>query len=231
MIEIVPAVLPKSFEDLKEHLERLRGAVRRVQVDVVDGVLARHKTWPYKDHSTFAKIVEDEHGLPLWEEFDFEFDLMIKDPLAHALEYVRAGASRIVLHSDSDAAAEALTQLLSWREEQESFTVRVGVAIPASAQPEVLEPFEAQFDFVQVMGIERIGRQGEPLDKHALYLVERLRKRYPELPVQVDGGVKLENAQALAQAGATTLIVGSAIFGQDDPKAAYAALVAEANRV
>ncbi len=80
------------------------------------------------------------------------------------------------------------------------------------------------------MGIEKVGFQGEPFDKHAIYLVERMRRRYPELIIQVDGGVSLENANALAKAGASRLIVGSAIFGEDDPIAASKALQVEANR-
>lgn len=233
-IEILPAVLPKSFKDLKEHVGRLRGAVRRVQVDVVDGHFAHApgfvgKTWPYRDHGTFAEIVKQEHGLPLWEEVDYEFDLMVKEPAPVVMDYVHAGASHIVLHAGSDGAVEALTKLVDLRDEGGTFTVQVGVALGAHAQPAELEPFESQFDFVQVMGIEHEGRQGEPFDHKALFLVERLRALYPELPIQVDGGVKTENIRALVRAGATRLVAGSAIFGAKDAKEAYRALYTEAN--
>src|SRR3989338_1609797 len=96
-----------------------------------------------------------------------------------------------------------------------------GVALGPQQSPDVLEPFESQFDFVQVMGIDREGRQGEPFDIKALYLVERLRARYPDLPLQVDGGVTLENARALAAAGANRLVGGHAIVKAPDPAAAY----------
>ena len=106
-------------------------------------------------------------------------------------------------------------------EEIGNFPVRAGIALGPQDQPDALEPFESQFDFVQVMGIDREGKQGEPFDKRALYLVERLRARYPKLPIQVDGGVSLQNARELVAAGASRLVVGSAIVKAEDPLAAY----------
>jgi len=231
-VEIVPAVLPKNFKDLREHLERIRGAsVKCVQIDIIDGVFAHNRTWPYRDGDMFAKIVKEEHGLPLWDVFDFEFDLMIQNPLERMMEFVNAGASRILVHAESTDALHAVQKLVDMREESGALPLKVGVAIACSEQPDALEPFEAQFDYVQVMGIAKVGFQGQPFDVRALHLLERLRVRYPELPLQVDGGVTLQNARELAKAGATGLIVGSAIFKADDPVAAIKELQAEANRM
>jgi len=232
-VEIVPAVLPKNFKDLEKHFAAVRpGATGSSmgQIDVVDGVFARNRTWPYRDESTFAKIVQDEKGLPFWEEFDFQFDLMIDHPEVRLMEFVHAGASHIVLHARSEGALAAFEALINMREDGGGFTVKAGLAILPGSQPDELEPFEAQFDFIQIMGIDKVGYQGEPFDKHAIYLIERMRKRYPDLIIQVDGGVSLENANALAKAGANRLVVGSAIFKQDDPVQAIAELRAEANK-
>ena len=79
------------------------------------------------------------------------------------------------------------------------------------------------------MGIGRVGRQGEPFEPHSLALIERLRKRYPDLTIQVDGGVTMETARSLVQAGANRLVVGHAIFTADNPEEAYNALYTEAN--
>ena len=234
MVEIVPAVLPKSFKELEEHLGQVRpelGGAKMAQIDIVDGHFARNRTWPYKDDTKFKEIVEQEHGLPFWEEFDFQFDLMIQHPLERLMDFVHAGAEHIVLHSRSEGVIEAFDKLVDMREEGGSFSIKAGLALLPTAQPDELEPFEAQFDFVQVMGINHVGFQGEAFDKHAIYLIERLRKRYPELTIQVDGGVNMETANALAKAGANRLIVGSAIFKADDPIQAIKDLSTEANRV
>ncbi|MDE2071349.1 MAG: hypothetical protein KGI70_01280 [Patescibacteria group bacterium] len=230
MVEIIPAILPTSFDDLKKRLERIRAVARRVQVDIVDGRYVRGKTWPYKDRTGFESAVDAGGGLPLWDEIDYEFDLMIEDPGADAQSFARAGASRIVIHARSPSALQAVGQLVDMREESGAFTIQVGVALGPQEQPDMLEPLEAQFDFVQVMGIDREGRQGEPFDRHALYLLERLRRRYPLLPLQVDGAVTMENAHALAAVGASRLIVGHALWEADDIAAAYVDLSKEANR-
>lgn len=229
-IEIIPAVLPQSFAELEESLLPLCGVVRQAQVDVVDGHYAKGKTWPYRDTATFDKIVQDEHGLPFWEKIDFQFDLMIHNPHLVIKKYIQAGASQLILHAKSTGVMEAMQTVVDLRtDEIGKFSVRVGIAVGPQDQPDLLLPFESQFDFVQVMGIDREGRQGEPFDIKAVYLVERLRVRYPHLPIQVDGGVTLENARSLISAGANRLIVGHAIIKADDPVAVYQEFVDIAN--
>ena len=221
-IEIIPAVLPQSFKELEERLLPLKDTIRQAQVDVVDGRYAKGKTWPDKDRAAFDKIVRDEKGLPFWDKIDFQFDLMIQNPHLVLKEYIGAGASQLILHAASAGAEEALQMIVDMRtDEIGNFSVRAGIAIGPQDQPDVLEPFESQFDFVQVMGIDREGRQGEPFDIKTVYLVERLRSRYPQLPIQVDGGVTKENARELVSAGANRLIVGHLITKADDPVAAY----------
>ena len=226
-VEIIPAVLPQSFKDLEERLAPLKDVIKLAQVDVVDGQYAKGKTWPYRDTATFEKIAKEERGLPFWDKIDFQFDLMIQNPDKVLKEYLDAGASHVVLHARSEGVEKALQLIVDLRtEEIGSFSVHGGIALGPQDQPDILEPFESQFDFVQVMGIDREGKQGEPFDKRALYLVERLRSRYPKLPIQVDGGVSLQNARALAAAGTNRLVVGHAIVKAPDPAAAYKEFVA-----
>jgi ribulose-phosphate 3-epimerase len=233
-VEIVPAVLPKSLSDLESHAVKVKDIAKRLQVDIVDGIYAHGTgwsgtTWPYRDGDTFKKIVTEEHGLPLWDFFDYEFDLMVEDPLAVVMEYVHAGASQIIVHARSKTAVDALQKLVDLREDTGALSVKVGVALMPDAQPDELDAFEAQYDYVQVMGIDHIGRQGEPFDKAALNLLRRLRERYPNLPLQVDGSVNKTDAVELVKAGANTLVCGSAIFAQDDAGAAYKELEALVN--
>jgi len=200
-IEIIPAVLPHSYEALKEGLEKLRGIAPHVQIDIVDGHAAKGKTWPYRDGEKWAQIVQQEHGIPFWEELDFEFDLMVEDPAAVALDYVHAGASRIIIHAAAKTSRQAIELLTGLREEDEGAGIYVGVALACTDSPDALEPFGEQFDFIQVMGVEHIGKQGEPLALKAIHLLERLRHRYTTLPLQIDGGVRLEHVKRLVEAG------------------------------
>ena len=229
IVAIVPAVLVKSLKEITELLTPLQGVVNAVQVDIVDGEFARAQTWPYKDHKTFEKILSGESTLPFWENFEYEFDLMVAQPVNAVPDFIRTGIQRIVLHAKSEDVLSAFQHLVDMRDDRGVFRVEVGVAIMPTDQPSILEQFDAQFDFVQVMGIDTVGKQGQKFNHHALYLVERLHRLYPQLQLQVDGGVSIENAQALVHAGASRLIVGSAIFGVKDPVAAYRELVSAVN--
>ncbi len=228
--EIIPAVLPHDFKALDEGIARAVGLGPMVQIDIVDGHYAKPKSWPYKDGAQFDRISAQEEGLPHWEQLDFEFDLMVNEPDKVVLDYVRAGAARIVVHAGAPGAGRALSALASLNErEGGANVVMAGVALGVDEHPDALLPLGDQFDYVQVMGIEHEGRQGEEMDPRIMTLIERLRRRYERLPIQVDGGVRLKHVRPLVAAGATRLVCGSAIFGADDPKAAYEALYNEVN--
>ncbi len=225
MIEIIPAILPATFDDLVAHLLRVRGTTRMVQIDMVDGSFAPNRTWPYGEYESFESIAHEEEGMPFWEEFDFEFDVMAQHPEKDVENVVHAGAARVVIHATSVGATKALELLQVSRGGE--LGVKVGIALQLTDTPETLTAFDGLYDFVQVMGIAKVGFQGQAFDDRAFSLVAALRAAYPQLPIQVDGGVREENAARLVRAGATRLVVGSAIFATDDPKGALEALYTE----
>ncbi len=191
--EIVPAVLVHSFRPLQEQLEALAaGSATLVQVDIVG-----------------ENFLASEEAMPLWEEFDFEFDLMTEDARSDAeVAVTRLGASRIVVHTNSPRSLEAIEFLQPYRVGE--FAVAVGVALPCDATPALLKEFKGLYDYVQVMGIARVGFQGQPFDVRALDTVANLRAVYPNLFIQVDGGVKPDNFKKVLDAGANRIVVGSA---------------------
>lgn len=208
-IDIVPALLVRSKKDLELGLERLRGVSSWVQVDFVG-----------------TNYLEGEENFPLWEEFNFEADLMVPAQLQDAEAMVRLGAARIVVHAAGPQALEALRALQAYR--AGDFAVEVGVALRSQDTPDVLKEYEGLCDYVQVMGIEHEGSQGQPPDSRAAELVRALCAAYPSMLIQVDGAVA-PRIKELAEAGASRLVVGSAIVHADDPKAAYKELYNEAN--
>ena len=227
-IEILPAILPKSFEDLRALLSLMSGVSPVVQVDVVDGMYAPNKTWPYKGDQSFERIMSGDEGMPFWDTIEIEFDLMVSDPAEEVEKFVRAGAARIVVHGGSASALQALEKIQELRDEG-AFNGEVGVAVPVDADVAQLEPFQTQFDYLQVMGIGKIGFQGQLFDERALSVIKDLHELYPEVAIQVDGGVSIERVGAMVRAGASRLIVGSAIFSSDNPARAYTDFCREAN--
>ncbi|HUD03057.1 MAG TPA: hypothetical protein VMR46_03550 [Candidatus Paceibacterota bacterium] len=213
MVEIIPAVLPKNFNELERELERLHGVAPLIQIDLVG-----------------KNILEGHYALPFWEEFDFECDIMLNNSAHEVQTCIDAGASRVVVHAEDSSAREALEALQPMR--GGDIPTMLGLALRSHDTPNALVPFEGLYDFVQVMGIDHIGKQGEPPDPHhhEVELIKQLRAQFPALVIQVDGAAAAHVGE-LVKAGATRLVVGSAIIESDNPREEIKKLQAEANRM
>ena len=229
MIEIIPAILPEDIDDLREKLSLVSGIAPLAQVDVCDGKFVPVKTWPYKKgvDETFLRIVGQEEGFPFWDSIDFEADLMVKHPENIIDDWISAGAKRIVIHIES--TPDPLSLFRKIRQEygsssEASYGVEIGAALNIETPNEEIYDILSEvddggaptIDFVQFMGIENIGYQGEPFDERVLEKIRDLREMYPNTIISVDGGVSLENAAELIEAGANRLVSGSAIFESGD---------------
>ena len=229
MTEIIPAILPKDIDDLREKLSLISGIAPLVQIDVCDGKFAPTKTWPYKKgvDETFLRIVGQEEGFPFWDSVDFEADLMVKHPENIVGDWIAAGAKRIIIHIESTPDPLSLFQKIKLEygaSGESSYGVETGAALSIETPNEevydllneVNDKGASVVDFVQFMGIENIGYQGEPFDERVFEKVRELREKFPETIISVDGGVSLENAAELIEAGANRLVSGSAIFESGD---------------
>ncbi len=210
-MEIIPAILPKNFREIEEKIELLQGMSKNVQVDICDGKYVPSTTWPYwKVDENWLTIQKEERGMPEWQNVDYEFDLMIQDPTVDEVQkFVVAGGKRIILHLES---SKDLTKII----ESMQGVVEIGVALNNATAIEGLKKYADKIQFVQVMGIRKAGFQGQKFEQGTLDKVREIKKAFPNLKVQVDGGVSLENADLLKEAGADQLVIGSALFGSED---------------
>jgi ribulose-phosphate 3-epimerase len=92
----------------------------------------------------------------------------------------------------------------------------LGVALKLETPIEDIAPFMAGIKNVHLMSIAEIGHHGEPFDKAVLEKIKTLRQKYPSVIIGVDGGVNLDNAKSIIDAGANELIVGSALWRSKD---------------
>lgn len=220
---IIPAILPQSAEDLQGRLSRLQGVSTEVQIDVVDGRFASPATWPYAKPTGDTKAgVPDADAFSHLGAFRFEIDLMVSNPEEVVGAWIRAGASRITIHAET---TKALAQLV------EDFDIKYGhdknfapdllsfgLAININTPTSLIEPYLDACDYVQFMGIGTIGRQGQAFDRAVIAKIASFHKRFPEVPIQVDGGVSLVTAPDLLNAGVSRLIVGSGLWNAENLK-------------
>ncbi|MEO5635054.1 MAG: hypothetical protein ABIS26_02475 [Candidatus Paceibacterota bacterium] len=229
MAEIIPAILPKNYEDLKNKIAFAREATNLVQIDICDGNFVKSVTWPFLGRSEegeeflensfddhFRRILNEEEGMPFWEDVDFELDLMVLNAVPNFDIYTKLGPKRIIFHIEAVGAILDFKDFLEGIDMYIRDTISIGVAINPATSLEELYPLTNYIDFVQVMGSDEIGYSGIELDEKVYEIVKTLREKYYDLPIAVDIGVNQTTASRLIEAGASKLVIGSAIFNSDD---------------
>lgn len=198
-VEIIPAISGENFEDVREKIEKVKSFVNWVQIDVNDGVFAEPESWGHKIG----------HNLHLWETIDppgIEMHLMIKNPGKVIGDWISASVDRILIHYESEGDKVKIIEKIK------DAGVQVGLVLKMDTEVNVVEPLLKKIDVAQLMSIKEIGNYGADFDSGVLNKIKSLRALDENVKIQVDGGINKENADGLIEAGANTLVVGSAIF-------------------
>jgi ribulose-phosphate 3-epimerase len=215
---IIPAIVPESKQDLEDKLARLAQipSVESVQIDAVDGRFATPACWPYSSPGMLTRLIRGGYALPHLGRLGYDADLMVESPEQAVLAWNALGATRLTLHAESTPSLpRAIARIRASLGQTAGFAPELfslGVALNIATDIALILPHMAHIDYVQLMGIDTIGSQHQPLDRRVIAKTRMLRAAAPLIPIQIDGGVTLENAADLLAAGATRLIVGSALW-------------------
>lgn len=223
-MKIIPGVLETSFKEISNNVESVSEYVDTIHIDVCDGQFVPSKTWPYNGMITgkieqdyqIKQLINEDDGLPEWEKLDYQFDLMIKDPW-HTIEtWGRIGASTVVLHY---AAFPSVEKFVETYELAQGFMLDIGLAATydeyIKLKPQICEIFDKGIiKFFQIMTIKQIGIQGQLFDDRWLTEIEEIRKQYPDLLIQADGGVSEKSITKLQYLHVNQVVIGSGIFAE-----------------
>jgi ribulose-phosphate 3-epimerase len=207
MIAIEASVLSADFLRLGEHAREAQTAeVDGIQVDVMDG--------RFVPNITFGQGIV--RALRSAVSVTLDIHLMIVEPERYIEEFIEAGADRIFVHY------EACTHLHRTLSRMRELGAEAGVAINPATPAIVLEEVLDSADIIQVMTVNP-GFGGQKFIRSQLDKIHRIRemaeKRGLELPIAVDGGVDMETAPLIVDAGATVLVAGSSIYNDKAPVA------------
>jgi ribulose-phosphate 3-epimerase len=207
-IEIAPSILASNFARLGEEIRMVEQAGAEViHVDVMDGHFVPNISIGIPVVQSLRKATH----LPL------DVHLMIEQPEEYIEEFVRAGASRVLIHEEATVHLDRALAMI--REQGAEAGAAINPATPVVMLSEVLD----KLDTVLVMSVNP-GFGGQKFIRGALEKIRQLnqwRSRYNgSFRIEVDGGVDLENIAELAQAGANTFVAGTSIFHASDPAAA-----------
>ena len=198
MIEVIPTIIAKDFEELQAKVKKVESYVEWVQLDVMDGQFVENSTW---NNPTDLKNLETNLKL--------EVHLMINNPEEHIDDWIDSGVQRIIFHYTSTKKHKEII------EKVKKAGLQVGLAINPETPIEVVDDFIGQLDLALVMTVQP-GRGGQEFLKETLVKIKQLREKYKDVNIGVDGGINPETASKVIQAGANLLASGSAVFNSDD---------------
>ncbi len=197
--EIIPTILVKTFEEVKERIKLVENYVDWVQLDIMDGVFVENLTWnnpeDLKDFKTKVKL---------------EAHLMVKNPekiIDSWLEVV----DRIIVHYESSEKIQEIINKVHKNGKQ------IGVALNPETSIEVAKPFLNDLDLILLMSVQP-GKGGQEFELEILEKIRNLRNIWPGGNIEVDGGVSDKNIKEIFNAGANLFCVGTYVYQSGDIK-------------
>ena len=212
---VAPSILSADFARLGAQVAEVMDAGARViHVDVMDGHFVPPITIGPLIAGSISDQVHDAGGA-------VDVHLMIERPEDHIDEFARAGADSITIHAE---ATPHTNRTLHAIREAGCFA---GVAINPGTPAEAIAELDDAADIVLCMTVNP-GWGGQAFISTSPGKVQRIRGIVGAPVIEVDGGIDEGTAPLVAEAGATLFVAGSAVFGADDPAAAYQAIATAA---
>jgi ribulose-phosphate 3-epimerase len=212
MALIAPSLLASNFLNLESECKMLNeSSADWYHLDIMDGRFVPNISYGPMLVEVFRKATNkicDVH-------------LMIEEPGNYAEAFKKAGADILSVH------IEACPHLHRNIQQIKNLGMKAGVAVNPHTPVDALNDILDDIDMVCLMSVNP-GFGGQSFIPHTLLKIKQLREMIDErslqVKIEVDGGVTLENAKLIIDAGADVLVAGSTVFKADDPIAMIAAL-------
>jgi ribulose-phosphate 3-epimerase len=209
MVEILPSILAADFARLGEQLLALESAgCRMIHLDVMDGHFVPNLTMGPPVIESLRKVTK----------MTFDLHLMIADADRFVAPFIQAGADQVLVHQEACPHLDRTLRLI------QSEGARAGVAINPATPVAMLDDVLDVADYVLVMSVNP-GFGGQRFIPNSLQKIRQLalkrRDRGLQFPIEIDGGVTLENVAEVVKAGVEWVVAGSSIFHTVNPAAAF----------
>ncbi|MDP1629317.1 MAG: ribulose-phosphate 3-epimerase [bacterium] len=216
MTDIIPAIIAENFEDLEKNLRQVEAHANWVQLDIMDGKFVPNKTF-----NDPVKLKE------LKTQINLEAHLMIEDPWLFIDAWLDSGIKRVIVHYEAVPTRSIMESMLK---KAKSRGIEFAVAFNPETDWQLADDLIPQIDMALFLSVHP-GFYGKEFIPSVLTKILTLRKNFPDVRIEVDGGINLKNAKQAANAGVDGLAVGSFIFDSDDPAQAVQQLKEEIETV
>lgn len=195
-IIVAPSLLAADFSRLKEEVQEVeKCGAEYLHLDVMDGNFVPNISYG----SPIISAIRPHSNLV------FDVHLMVEEPDRFIKDFVDAGADIITVHVEATKHLHRTIQLIK------SYGKKVGVALNPATPIETLKHVVKEIDMILIMSVNP-GFGGQAFIPETLNKIKELRTLYPEIDIEVDGGVNDKTVEAIKEAGANVLVAGSYLF-------------------
>lgn len=200
-IKISPSMLASDYANLKDELKKCEnGKADLIHLDVMDGHFVPNISIGAPVIAAMKKVC----SIP------FDVHLMISDPYFYADDFIKAGADIITFHTECSCDIEKTIDKII------AGGCKAALAVKPKTPIDAVFPYLDKLSMVLVMTVEP-GFGGQSFMEEVMPKIAKLRKKCPEMDIQVDGGINTETVKIAGAAGANVFVAGSAVFKSDNP--------------
>ena len=207
-VKISPSMLASDYANLEAELKKCSDAgADLIHLDVMDGHFVPNISIGAPVIAAMKKVCD----------VPFDVHLMISDPYFYIDDFIKAGADIITFHTECESdISKTIDKIIA-------SGCKAALAVKPNTPVEEVYPYLDRLSMVLVMTVEP-GFGGQSFMEGTMPKIEALRKKCPDIDIQVDGGINLQTVKIASRAGANVFVAGSAVFNSENPADAINAL-------
>lgn len=200
MVQIIPTLFSTTEEEFKQRIAKIESSQNFkegwVQLDLMDN--------KFVPNLSIGMDIIKKYPL----DYNKEAQLMVVDPQVWLADLVEYGVDRIIFPVEIDKDIQKIIQIIKDQ------NIEAGLSVNPETEVTEINPYLTALDAVLFMGVKP-GLEGQELSPATSVKIKEVKKKFPQIKIGVDGGIKDTNVKELVEAGVDYLAIGSFLFEGD----------------